>query len=492
MMHRGTRIGRWCITIGLWIPCLFVGCALFPEEEERAAMIKQPVLEQTLAAAADRLPGSERWPAIDWWRLFAAPKLDELIATAVRDNPDLKGVEARLQQSQSLVDVQAAELYPTIHANVSYSAQRYSANSTQAKYAGENFQLLLINPLVLRYHLDLWGRDKAALQAAIGRAMAAETELVAARLLLSAAVAQAYFELASVSEQLLLARKIEDCRERLLHLNQVRLASGLIAPGPVLKAEVEMRDIQQQVAALRANIALQKNRLAALAGKGPDWGRDIAAGSLALPEQLTLPNDLRLHLLAHRPDVWAARQQVEAAAQEIKVAETAFYPDVNLISFAGLHSVTMTDVLLQGSSLAYAVGPSIDFPIFEGGRLRANLAYRRAAYDEAVNQYNSRVLNAVKEVADALAHWQAIDARLAEQRQSLAAVKEKLRLAEVRYRRGLSDRGEWLQAQTVDYQQRLSLAVLQGAHLKAATQVIMALGGGYSENVTGCDETCQN
>lgn len=458
----------------------FNGCAWLPEPSQRAEMISLPKLDK--ASAESGLPVAMNWPAQDWWTLFETPILAHLIETAVTENPDLKTVAARLQQAQAVVDFQAAELYPTVTANASFSAQRFSANSTQAKLAGEHFRLALINPLVLRYHLDLWGRDKAVLEAAIGNAMAGEAELADARLLLSAAVARAYFELAAVAEKLALAEELASCRERLLKLVQVRRDLGLVAIAPLLQAEVELHQARQRVTALRAEIELNKNLLATLAGKGPDWGRAIEAQPGMSAIRPALPQDLPLHLLAHRPDVRAAHLRVEAAAQEIKVARTAFYPDVNLVSFAGLHSVSISDVLLQGSSLAYAVGPSVEFPIFEGGRLRAQLGYREAAYDEAVERYNGQLLNAVQEVADALARWRDIDARLAEQRQSVARISESLQQAEVLYRQGLSDRGDLIEGQAAEFEQRLQLAALQGEYFKAAVQVFKALGGGYSVN----------
>ncbi|MCQ8131111.1 TolC family protein, partial [Methylomonas rivi] len=169
-----------------------------------------------------------------------------------------------------------------------------------------------------------------------------------------------------------------------------------------------------------AEAALQRNLLAALAGKGADWGREIRIEAGTCTEQAVLPSDLPLRLLSHRPDISAARLQAEAAAEEIKVAETAFYPDVNLIAFTGLHSVSLSDVLLQGASLAYAVGPSIEFPIFEGGRLRANLSYQQAAYDRSVERYNASLVQAVREVADSVSRWRETGQRLAEQTQILA------------------------------------------------------------------------
>jgi outer membrane protein TolC len=211
-----------------------------------------------------------------------------------------------------------------------------------------------------------------------------------------------------------------------------------------------------------------------------------------MPERLFLPDDLPLRLLAHRPDVLAARLRAEAAAEDIKVARTGFYPDVNLVSFAGLHSVSFSDVLLQGSSLAYAVGPSIEFPIFEGGRLRANLNYREAAYDEAVEVYNSQVLRAVQEVADALTKWREIEAQLTEQRRSVKDAAESRRLADSLYRQGLEDYGDLLQASAAEYAENIRLTSLEGAYFKAATHIAKVLGGGYFNTVTEIREHAEN
>lgn len=461
----------------LFLMCLLAsGCALQPESSERAGIADVPGLQKSLAVS--ELKRNNRWPEEKWWRQFSSPELDRLITTALRDNPDLKRVAARLRQSEAVVDVQAAELYPTVQANVSFSAQRFSANSTQAKLAGEHFRQVLINPLVLRYHLDLWGRDKAALAAAVGEAMASKTELADARLLLSVAVAKVYFDLVATVEQRHRARQIVVGQEQLLHLARVRLQQGLVATGPVFEAERALNRARQQELALTAEVTLHRHRLAALAGKGPDWGEDIITGELPLaaPE---LPADLPLHLLAHRPDVAAMRLRVEAAAENIEVAKTAFYPDVNLVSFAGLHSVSLSDILLEGSSLAYAVGPSIEFPLFEGGRLRATLYYREAAYDEAVERYNGQVLKAVQEVADALARCQESEARLNEQRRTIDAISETRRLAEVLYRQGLGDRLGLVQAQNAEYREKLRLAALENRRLHAATGLLKALGGGF-------------
>lgn len=460
------------------------GCAWFGDETRRAEMMTMPAMSRTLADADSRISADAEWPRANWWESFNSPELNRLITTALAGNPDLLAAAARLRQSQAMVDAQAAELYPTVDANVSFSAQRFSANSTQAKLAGENFRQLLINPLILRYHLDFWGRDQAALEAAVGRSLAVDAELADAKLLLATAVAAGYFDLLTAGEKLLIAERIVMESETLLKLHQARLAAGLATEAPVLQARMALQAARQQAVGLRAEAALHRNLLATLAGQGPDWGRGIAAASGIPPQCLALPADLPLRLLAHRPDVAAARLHAQAAAQEIKVAETAFYPDVNLIAFTGLHSVSLTDVLLQGSSLAYAVGPSIEFPIFEGGRLRANLSYQEAAYDAAVERYNGSLLRAVQEVADALARWREIDSRIAEQVQSFAEALRAKDLAVSLIRNGLNNRMDLTLANLEEQQQRLRLTALQGRHFKVAVQVIKALGGGFNETKT--------
>jgi NodT family efflux transporter outer membrane factor (OMF) lipoprotein len=470
---------RLRLAASLSVGLLVSSCAWLPEPSVRASKIPMPRIDKTLAASRQSSPTSARWPAEKWWQSFTIPALNRLVETALADSPNIKMVEARLRQAQTLVDAEAANQYPTIDANIGFSAQRFSANSVQAKLAGEHFRQLLINPFVLRYHLDLWGEDKAALEAAIGKAMASEIELADARLLLSAAVAGTYFELASASARLDAAEHLTADRAEWLKWAEARLSTGLASTAPLLKAKMELNDARQQEAAIRAEILVLQNRLAALAGKGPDWGRQVATGPLVLPRLLPLPADLPLRLLAHRPDVQAARLRAEAEAKLIEVAETAFYPDVNLVSFAGLHSVSLTDVLMQGSSLAYAVGPSVDFPIFEGGRLRAELQYQEAAYNAAVERYNGQVLHAVQEVADTLAGWEKISQQVEQQRQTLAAAEATRQLAETEYRSGLSDRRVLIESNLALSAQRLRLAGLEGVYCQTAVQLARALGGGY-------------
>jgi len=231
-------------------------------------------------------------------------------------------------------------------------------------------------------------------------------------------------------------------------------------------------------------LELRRHLLATLAGQGPDWAQGIKLQDPSAIPTPRLPVDLPLRLLARRPDLTAARLHAEAAAEEIKVAETAFYPDVNLIAFTGLHSVSLTDIALQGSSLAYSVGPSIEFPLFEGGRLRANLSYQQSTYDAAVERYNASLLHAVQEVADALSLWREFNYRVNEQRQTLADAETNSRLGDALARSGLGDKSKPLQAKLEANRERLTLTALEAEQRKAAIRIVKALGGGYDANPT--------
>jgi NodT family efflux transporter outer membrane factor (OMF) lipoprotein len=236
---------------------------------------------------------------------------------------------------------------------------------------------------------------------------------------------------------------------------------------------------------VRNQAQLLRNRLAALVGQGPDWGKAIHTAANEIAGHLPQPETVSLGLLAHRPDVSAALSQVESAAQLIKVAKTNFYPDVNLVGFAGLRSLNLKDLFLShGASVAYGMGPTVTLPIFEGGRLDAELKEQQAAYDAAAESYNDTLLTAVQQVADSLSEWRKTLEHDAAQERALEAAKAESTLADKRYQAGLSTRDGTIEAETALIQQRLAASELHNAHLLAAIGLIEALGGGYKNTTT--------
>ena len=471
----------WLLAICFSIVASFTftlsGCALVPPPTSQAKPIATPAFRETLRVGG--VAASVEWPRLDWWTDFQNPGLDRLITVALQDNPNLKLTATRVREAQALADFRKGVLLPSADVQMSLAGQRFSANSTQSKLAGEEFAHAIVNPLSLRYHLDFWGRDSASLKAALGAKRARGAELAQARVLLSTAVAKTYFRLVTVTEKLVLAQAMSATLREGLRVAEVRLRTGLDSQIPRSQVRVKLETALQQEAATRAEMEILRDQLAALAGQGPDWGRHVEVTPSDLPEQVHIPENLPLRLLVHRPDLVAARERAGAAAEEIKVAKTAFYPDINLVGFAGLDSVALPELFFNATSAAFAFSPVLQLPIFQGGRLEANLKATEAAYDAAVESYNGTLLRAVQEVADALARWREAEARLGSQRQATASALENLRLVKTNHALGLNPRGPVLDAGLAVQEQSFLQKGLEAEQFQAAIQLIEALGGGY-------------
>lgn len=464
---------------------LLSACATLPNETGSAKLLPLPNISQPPLTDPATLQLIQNWPKAQWWQILNNPELNRVIETALQDSPSLHAAQARLNQSAAVADFQAAEMLPTLNANAELHQRRFSSTDFYGPNGGKTFTGAYIDPAVFRYHLDIWGKDKAALAAALGQERAQASELAMAKLLLSTTIAHSYINLATTTEDLLLTQELSETAETLLKLNHLRWQQGISQRDPVYAAEQQLAAVRQQLTRLQHNAQLLRNQLAMLAGKGPDWGSSIQVQSGQLLAYLPTPTTLALGLLSHRPDVAAALWRVEAASQTVKIAKTRFYPDVNLVGFAGLRSLYLKDLFLShGASLAYGVGPSVSLPIFEGGRLDAELSNQQAGYDAAVETYNQTLLTAVQQVADSIADWQQTRQHATEQEQALTAAQAEQRLAKQRFQAGISNRDATLEAETALLHQQLTSSAMHGAQLQAAIGLIAALGGGYEQNTT--------
>jgi len=463
---------------------LLNGCSLLPEDGTRAKLLETPSLNQTLNGDAKAEKIVREWPRAQWWQAFHNAELNRLIETALKDSPSLHAAAARLTQAEAVADFQAAEMLPSVSASVEFHQRRFSETDFYGPNGGKTFTGAYIDPAVFRYHLDLWGKDKAALEAALGKERAQASELAMARLMLSTAIARSYIRLCSAEEDIELAHGLIGKAEEKRKLAELRWQRGLTSQDSVYASEQQLAAARQRETSVRSQAQILRNRLAVLVGQGPDWGKSIRAELIDVAGHLPQPEAVSLGLLAHRPDVAAALWQVEAAAQLVKVAKTNFYPDVNLVGFAGLRSLNLKDLFLShGASVAYGMGPTLTLPIFEGGRLDAELKNQQAAYDAAAESYNGTLLAAVQQVADSLAEWRLTLEHDAEQEHALEAAEAASKLAGKRYQAGLSTRDGIIEAEAALIRQRLTDSELRSSHLLAAVGLIEALGGGY-ENTT--------
>lgn len=443
---------------------------------------------QAQRSLAGHQAAASTWPASDWWTGLGDAQLNALIGEALADNPGLAAADARSRQAQAAVGLADAARGPTVDAGASIAGARIPTTLLPADVGGGHFAWAKYGYLSFNWGLDLWGGKRAAWEAAVGQTRAAEVEARAARIELSGNVARAYAELGYAFAQQDVAKAELQRASKARALTAQRVAAGIDSRLQLKQGDAEVAQAEQQLAVSQRAIDAARSALSVLLGKGPDRGLDIARPQLLQPAALTAPANLPVDLLGHRADLVAARWRVEAAAKDIASAKSEFLPNVNIGALAGLIAMGGTN-LFQAPARFYQAGPSLSLPIFDGGRLRANLAGKDAEYDLAVAQYNQTLVGALNQVADDYAAQQSLTTQIDAQQRALDAARDAWQLAEQRYRAGV---GSYLEALSV--RQQLLLAEQQMAALKAqqvdlAVQLIQALGGGYRPDQRPGDDT---
>jgi NodT family efflux transporter outer membrane factor (OMF) lipoprotein len=455
-------------SFGALLIALLAGCASFSGIAPKAKLT-QP---QDLGAS-----GTIPYPANDWWTAYNDPKLNELIAAAVAGSPTMRTAQARLERAQAGADVSRSALYPQLSGDASSSRQRFSENFIYPPPFGGAWYTQNDARLNGSWELDLFGRNRAALEASVGSARAAEADREAARVLLAARVASAYFNLAQTLEQ----RKVADAtladREQLEKLVAQRVGAGLDTNVELRQAQGNVPQIRQEIASLDEQIGLARHALAALAGAGPQ-AYDSLAPSINERPALQLPATVPADLIGRRADIVAARWRVESASHDIAAAKASFYPDINLTGFIGFQSLGFTN-WLSAASRVIGIGPAVHLPIFEGGKLRGNLRGKDADYDIAVEDYNAKLIDALRDVADQLTSTHSVETQWHEQQDALAAAQSAYDLAQQRYRAGLSTYLTVLTAELNLEQQRRGAVGLKARRYALDVELARSLGGGF-------------
>src|SRR6185312_2290547 len=225
-------------------------------------------------------------------------------------------------------------------------------------------------------------------------------------------------------------------------------------------------------------IALARNQIAALLGKGPDRGLEVALPASPKLKAFGVPANLAANLIGRRPDVVAARLRATAAAKRIDAAHADFYPNINLTGYVGYQSFGIKD-LISPASLIGQIGPAISLPIFDGGRIEGAYRGARAQYDEAVATYDQTLTTALREVADAVVNQRELAKELEHSRAALAASEDAYRVAQQRYGAGLSRYLDVLTSEDTLVVQRRTVADLQARAFTQDVALVRALGGGF-------------
>jgi len=462
---RGTRLAAV-------VTALLAGCVSTPGQ----APHEQPVAAAELGLAG----GAYAAPAADWWAVLGDPQLDRLVQEALARNPSLAGAIARVRSAQEQSRVVGTSNKPQVSLDAAATRELVSANWIFPPPLGGGTFWDTGLGVNLSWNLDFWGRQSSLIEQSRKLAAAAGLDAAGSGLLISSAVTQAYVELARARELEALAERTAVQRSRLLELTRQRVQAGLETAVELRGAEgnVAQVDVEREQARLAQQAAI--HALAALAGRGADAYDSISAPHLDFERALDLPASLPADLLAHRPDVAAARLRAAAAQSGRAAAKASFYPNVDLLAFAGFNAIGF-DQLFDSGSKQWSVEPAVHLPLFDAGRLQAEYRKAGADLDVATAAYNETVLRAVHESSDQISRLASLERQLADQQRSLVAAESAYALAEQRYAAGLNSYLSVLNAETQVLAARRQRVNLLADRTLARVALLVALGGSFKE-----------
>ncbi len=444
------------------------GCALIHENGTPYAQI-QP---EQIRLADDIHLARDDWPSARWWTGYGDPQLDALIERALADAPTMVIARTRVAQAKSDVELVKAGSNLQVVALGTLDREHVSAHGFLGPFASKDPALGLDGPwytegivgLGASLDIDIWGKQRAQVAASLGVHNARLAETSAVELEISTDVAH----LLEQSQQVV-AFTVET--------HTARAARGLESRTRVEEARAQQLAVQRQIVAAQGQLKQFRESLRALIGVGPTGLHEIEP--LPLPRsQASLPATLSYELLARRPDLQAMRWYVESSFDRIDAAKAAFYPSFDIKAFFGFDALHLADLFTHASQQINLI-PGLTLPIFDGGRLNANLGGARAASNMLIEQYNQAVLNAVRDVASTGSRLQDLDAETQLQTQKVQAVAFARDSAEAHYQRGLESRLTAMEARQPLIAEQVALVSLDGQRLSQEIALTKALGGGY-------------
>jgi multidrug efflux system outer membrane protein len=427
--------------------------------------------------SANEKDAEQRPIAPDWWKVFGDPDLDALQMAALTANYNLRAAAARVVEARAAARAVAGQLYPSVAFNPSIARARISGNANVNSSGHGTTLTTAAIPLDLAYEVDVWGRVRRAVESADATAQASADDFGVVLLTLTSDVAQNYFTLRSLDAQAeILARSIELFRQQ-VDMTTTQKNAGLVGQTDLLQAQTQL----DATIALEVDVRRQRkdteHALAILTGKPPSevviTARKLEGDPPAIPAGV--PADL----LRQRPDVAEAEHDLVAANASIGVAVADYYPQINLSAAAGFLSVDLQKVF-DWQSRIWSLGASLAQPIYQGGKLDAQLEQARAHYDELAANFQNAVLNALADVENSLTDIHMRAEAFTSQQHAVDYAREYLRLAQLQYRQGLIGYLQVIDAERTLLTNELTAAQLLNLRYGSTVLLIKALGGGWT------------
>lgn len=405
-----------------------------------------------------------------WWRVFKDTTLDSLMSQALADNLTIEQTWTRLEQARASLTLARAGWWPTLSAKGDVGRSRTAMKLGDLESSFDRDTLAF--SLTAAYEIDLWGKVRYASKAAKLELQASEDDVRAAYLSVSAQVLDTYFLAAELRAQLLLLRQAERSRGQQLELVRRRYDEGVVTALDMYQAQQNLATARAQQHLYRRQLGAAQTALAVLAGRVP--GQETGGALDRLPHQVTdLPPGLPSQLLLRRPDLQAAHRRLFAADARIGQAVAGHYPQLTLSASIGYQ--------FDPAAMVWSILGSLLVPIFQGNRVAADVDLKRAQLRQALAGYRATLLQALKEVEDALVTGREMEQRVKWLEQKVAAAEGALRMSTDQYTQGLTTFLQVLTAEQTVYTARSELLSARRELVSARVQLARALGGGWME-----------
>ena len=462
------------LTAALAATALLAGCASLAPDYQRPAA---PVAASWNAAAVPAAAGEPLADATDWQEFFTEPRLRQLIGLALDNNRDLRVAALNIERARAQYGVRRADLFPPIDASAGGTAQRLPADLSAGGQEAISRQYHATLGFAA-YELDFFGRVGNLRDQALEQFLATEEARRSAQISLVAEVADLWSRLAADRERLALARQTLDTRRQSLELTRRSFELGATSAIDVRQAQIGVEGARTDLARFTTQVTQDENALALLVGAPPpaELLPDALAG--ALGAFTALPAGVPSDVLQRRPDILQAERELRAANATIGAARAAFFPSITLTASAGTASTSLAD-LFKGGSGTWSFVPQLNLPIFDGGRLAANLDVATADRDIALARYEKSIQGAFREVADALAQRATLAEQLDAQRSLVEASTDNYRLSDARFRRGVDSYLGVLDAQRTLYSAQQELIATRLSDISNQVELYKVLGGGW-------------
>ncbi|MBJ8361612.1 multidrug resistance outer membrane protein MdtQ [Citrobacter cronae] len=459
---------------------LMAGCA--PMHDDR-----QSLSQQTPAANVDSaLPAALKngWPDSQWWKAYHDPQLNALIDSTLRNSPDMQVAEQRIQLAEAQAKAVEAQDGPEIDFSADVERQRMSAEGLMGPFAITDPAAGTTGPwytngtfgLTAGWNLDLWGKNRAEVTARIGTVKAREAEREQTRQLLASGVSRLYWEWQTQAALKSVLTQIKNEQQNVITVDRQLYQNGITSSVEGVETDIDSSKTDQQLNDVNGKMKVIEARLSALTNS---QSTVLKLHTSKLPTvESQLPSQLGYSLLARRPDLQAAHWYIESSLSSIDAAKAAFYPDVNLMAFLQQDALHLSD-LFRHSAQQMGVTAGLTLPIFDSGRLNANLDITKAQSNLTVANYNKAVVDAVNDVARAASQVETLAQKNQHQQQIEHDAQRVVGLAQARFNAGIIAGSRVSEAKIPALREQCNGLVLQGQWLDASIQLTSALGGGY-------------